>query len=96
MILIFINSKSTKFSQITLRVKRFIHKIKVVPFFCLTVCKEVYHHDKYQLSQMYPRCITCIVLYTPSWTRSLMSNSHRPPDTTKQSGLRRVWRGGVN
>jgi len=34
--IIFINNKSAKFCQITLRTKRFIHK-KVVPFFCLTV-----------------------------------------------------------
>ena len=27
------NNKSTKFCQITLRIKRFIHKRKVVPFF---------------------------------------------------------------
>jgi len=32
---IFINNKSTKFCQITLRVKRFIRKRKVVPFFLL-------------------------------------------------------------
>jgi len=25
-----------------------------------------------------------------------MPSSHRPPDTTRQSSLRRVWRGGVN
>jgi len=31
--IIFINNKSTKFCQITLRIKRFIHKRKVVPFF---------------------------------------------------------------
>jgi len=30
---IFINNKSTKFCQITLRIKRFIDKRKVVPFF---------------------------------------------------------------
>ena len=34
---IFINNKSTKFRQITLRIKRFIHKRKVIPFFCLSV-----------------------------------------------------------
>ena len=28
--------------------------------------------------------------------RSVMPNSHHPPDTTKQSCLCRVWRGGVN
>ena len=31
--IIFINNKSTKFCQITLRIKRFIHKRKVIPFF---------------------------------------------------------------
>jgi len=30
---IFINNKSTKFCQITLRIKRFIHKRNMVPFF---------------------------------------------------------------
>jgi len=37
--IIFINNKSgpTKFCQITLRIKRFVHKRKVVPFFCLAV-----------------------------------------------------------
>jgi len=34
---IFINNKSTKFCQITLRVKRFIRKRKVVLFFCFMV-----------------------------------------------------------
>jgi len=34
---IFISIKSTKFWQFTLRIKRFIHKRKAVPFFCLTV-----------------------------------------------------------
>ena len=34
---IFLNNKSTKFSQITFRIKRFTHKRKVVPFFCLTM-----------------------------------------------------------
>jgi len=31
--IIFINNKSTKFCQITLHMKRFIHERKVVPFF---------------------------------------------------------------
>jgi len=35
--IIFINNKSTKFCQITLHMKTFIHKRKLVPFFCLTV-----------------------------------------------------------
>jgi len=35
--IIFINNNSTKFCQITLRIKRFIHKRKVVPIFCLKV-----------------------------------------------------------
>jgi len=35
--IIFINSESAKFCQIKLRIKRFIHKRKVVPFFCFTV-----------------------------------------------------------
>jgi len=35
--IIFINNNSTKFCQITLRIKRFVHKRKVVPFFFLTV-----------------------------------------------------------
>jgi len=35
--IIFVNDKSTKFCQITLHIKRFIHKRKVVPFFCRTV-----------------------------------------------------------
>ena len=35
--IIFTNDKSTKFCQITLHIKRFICKRKVVPFFCLTV-----------------------------------------------------------
>jgi len=36
--IILTKNKSTKFCQITLRIKRFIHKRKkVVPFFCLTV-----------------------------------------------------------
>ena len=30
--IIFINNKSTKFRQLTLRITRFIHKRKVVPF----------------------------------------------------------------
>jgi len=30
---IFINNKSTKFCQITLHIKRFIHERKVVPIF---------------------------------------------------------------
>ena len=36
--IIFINKNSTKFCQITLCIKTFIHRRKVVPFFCLTVC----------------------------------------------------------
>jgi len=36
--IVFTDSKSTKFCQITLRVKTFIRK-KVVHFFCLTVYK---------------------------------------------------------
>jgi len=35
--IIFNNNKSTKYCQITLRVKKFNHERKVVPFFCLTV-----------------------------------------------------------
>ena len=35
--IIFINNKSTKFRQLTLRITRFIHKRKVVPFSRLTV-----------------------------------------------------------
>jgi len=35
--IIFMNSKSTKFCQIILRIKRFIHKRKVIPFLCLMV-----------------------------------------------------------
>ena len=34
--LIFVSNKSTKFCQITLHIKRVIHKRKVVPFFCIT------------------------------------------------------------
>ena len=34
---IYTNNKSTKFYKDTLRTTRFIHKRKVVPFFCLTV-----------------------------------------------------------
>jgi len=33
----FVNNESTKFCQITLHIKRFIQKRKVVPFFCLPV-----------------------------------------------------------
>jgi len=33
--IIFTSNKSTKFCQIILRIKRFIHKRKVVPFFSL-------------------------------------------------------------
>ena len=33
----FINDKTINFCQITLRIKRFIHERKVVPFFCLMV-----------------------------------------------------------
>ena len=39
--IIFINNKSTKFCQITLRIKRLIHRRKVVPFFYLTVYTSV-------------------------------------------------------
>jgi len=35
--LIFINYKNANFCQITLHIKIFIHKRKVVPFFCLAV-----------------------------------------------------------
>jgi len=35
--IIFISNMSTKFCQITLCIERFIHKRKVVPFFCLMV-----------------------------------------------------------
>ena len=35
--IIFGNNKSTKSRQIALRIKRFIHKRKVVNFFCLRV-----------------------------------------------------------
>jgi len=40
--MIFINNMSTKFCQITLHIKRFIHKRKVVPFFCIMVCIPTY------------------------------------------------------
>jgi len=33
---IFTDNNSAKFCQITLRIKKFIHKRKLVPFFCLT------------------------------------------------------------
>jgi len=35
--IVFINNKIIKFCQIALHIKRFIHKRKMVPFFCLTV-----------------------------------------------------------
>jgi len=35
--IIFSNNKSTKFCLIALHINRFIHKRKVVPFFCLKV-----------------------------------------------------------
>jgi len=35
--IIFINNNSTKFCQITLHIRRFIHKGKVVPF-CASRC----------------------------------------------------------
>jgi len=37
--IIFINNKSTKFCHVTLRIKRFIHKRKVAPFFYLAASK---------------------------------------------------------
>jgi len=35
--IVFVKNKSTRFCQITLRIKGFIHSRKVVPFFCVTV-----------------------------------------------------------
>jgi len=40
--IIFINNNSTKFCQITLRIKRFLHKRKVIPFFWRTVYIRLY------------------------------------------------------
>ena len=41
--IIFIKNKSTKFCQTALRIKRFMHKRKVVPFFCLTMYIQKVH-----------------------------------------------------
>jgi len=46
--IIFTNNKSTKFCQITLRIKRFIDKRKAVPVFlphgigCLPFCRAIH------------------------------------------------------
>jgi len=45
--IIFINKNSTKFCQITLCIKRFIHRRKVVPFF---LSHGVYNVEMYVLS----------------------------------------------
>jgi len=40
--IIYINNKGTKFCQITLHNKRYIHKRKVVPFFLPNGVYEIY------------------------------------------------------
>ena len=42
--IIFVNNKTTKLCQITLRIKRYINKRKVFPFFCI-VFMIVYNYD---------------------------------------------------
>jgi len=50
--IIFINNKSTKFRQLTLRITRFIHKRKVVPFLPGSRCTLFVLHSQTHLTDV--------------------------------------------